>query len=83
LALLTPAQRRRARVLGRALRLGHRVSGCVREILEATSLRVEAGLVRLEIRGTAGIPDSDTLKSRLQDLAKALRVPKAEIVEAC
>lgn len=81
LALLTPAQRRRARILGRALRLGHRLSGCVGEILEGTSLRIEAGLVRLEIRSTAGIPDSDTLKSRLQDLAKALRVPKAEIVE--
>ena len=81
LALLSPAQRRRARILGRALRLGHRLSGCVGEILEATSLHIEAGLVRLEIRSTAGIPDSDTLKSRLQDLAKALRVPKAEIVE--
>jgi exopolyphosphatase / guanosine-5'-triphosphate,3'-diphosphate pyrophosphatase len=82
LASLSPAQRRRARILGRALRLGHRLSGCVSEILEATALHIEAGLVRLEIRGTAGIPDSDTLKSRLQDLAKALRVPKAEIVEA-
>jgi exopolyphosphatase/guanosine-5'-triphosphate,3'-diphosphate pyrophosphatase len=80
LALLSPAQRR-ARILGRALRLGHRLSGCVGEILEATSLHIEAGLVRLEIRSSAGIPDSDTLKSRLQDLAKALRVPKAEIVE--
>jgi exopolyphosphatase/guanosine-5'-triphosphate,3'-diphosphate pyrophosphatase len=56
LALLSPAQRRRARILGRALRLGHRLSGCVGEILEATSLHIEAGLVRLEIRSTAGTP---------------------------
>ena len=81
LALLSSAQRRRARILGRALRLGHRLSGCVGEILEATALQIEAGRVRLEIRSTAGIPDSDTLRSRLQDLAKALRVAKAEIVE--
>jgi hypothetical protein len=68
-------------VLGRTLRLAHRLSGCVGAILETASLRVEAGLVRLEIRSTEGIPDSDTLKARLQDLAKALRVPDAEIVE--
>ncbi len=80
-ALLSAAQRRRARILGRALRLGHRVSGCVGEILEATALHIGAGGVRLEIRSTAGIPDSDTLRSRLQDLAKALRVAKAEITE--
>jgi exopolyphosphatase/guanosine-5'-triphosphate,3'-diphosphate pyrophosphatase len=81
LALLSAAQRRRARVLGRALRLAHRLSGCVGAILESTALHVEAGGVRLEIRRVEGIPDSDTLKSRLQDLAKALRVPQAEIVE--
>jgi exopolyphosphatase/guanosine-5'-triphosphate,3'-diphosphate pyrophosphatase len=80
LDLLSPAQRRRARVLGRTLRLGHRLSGCVGEILETAKLHVTAGVVRLEIRHTAGIPDSDALKSRLQDLAKALRVPEAEII---
>ena len=80
LALLSTAQRRRARVLGRSLRLAHRLSGCVGGILETASLHVEASQVRLEIRSAAGIPDSDTLKSRLQDLAKALRVPNA-IVE--
>ena len=37
--------------------------------------------MRLEVRSTEGIPDSDTLKSRLQDLAKALRVTNTEIVE--
>lgn len=82
LALLSPAQLRRARILGRALRLGHRLSGCVSEILEAASLRVEAGAVRLEVRAGAGIPDSETLRSRLQDLARVLRVPKAEVVVA-
>jgi exopolyphosphatase/guanosine-5'-triphosphate,3'-diphosphate pyrophosphatase len=81
LALLPSAQRRRARVLGRTLRLAHRLSGCVGAILETASLHVEARQVRLEIRSSAGIPDSDSLRSRLQDLAKALRVPDAEIVE--
>jgi exopolyphosphatase/guanosine-5'-triphosphate,3'-diphosphate pyrophosphatase len=80
-ALLSSAQRRRARVLGRTLRLAHRLSGCVGAILETASLQFEAGTVRLEVRHTEGIPDSDTLKSRLQDLAKALRVPNAEVVE--
>jgi exopolyphosphatase/guanosine-5'-triphosphate,3'-diphosphate pyrophosphatase len=82
LDLISSAQRRRARVLGRTLRLGHRLSGCVGEILEAAELHIDAGAVRLEIRHTAGIPDSDTLNSRLQDLAKALRVTNAEIVQA-
>jgi exopolyphosphatase/guanosine-5'-triphosphate,3'-diphosphate pyrophosphatase len=81
LGLLSSAQRRRARVLGRALRLAHRLSGCVGPILETASLQIEAGLVRLEIKSSAGIPDSDTMKSRLHDLAKALRLPNAEIVE--
>jgi exopolyphosphatase / guanosine-5'-triphosphate,3'-diphosphate pyrophosphatase len=81
LSLLSSAQRRRARVLGRTLRLAHRLSGCVGSLLETASLKIEAGAVCLEIKSTAGIPDSETLKSRLLDLAKALRVPNAEIVE--
>jgi len=81
LALLSPAQRRRARILGRTLRLAHGLSGCVASILEAASLHIEAGLVRLDLASSAGTPDNETLKSRLQDLAKALRVSKAEIVQ--
>lgn len=81
LALLSAAQRRRARILGRTLRLAHRLSGCVASILEAASLHIEAGLVRLEVESAAGTPDNESLKSRLQELAKALRVSKAEIVQ--
>jgi exopolyphosphatase / guanosine-5'-triphosphate,3'-diphosphate pyrophosphatase len=81
LDLLSATQRRRARVLGCTLRLAHRLSGCVGAILETASLQIGSDLVRLEIRSGAGIPDSDTLRSRLADLAKALRVPDAEIVE--
>jgi exopolyphosphatase/guanosine-5'-triphosphate,3'-diphosphate pyrophosphatase len=81
LDLLSPEQRRHARVLGCTLRLAHRLSGCVGAILETASLHVDAGRVRLEIESSAGIPDSDTLRSRLSDLAKALRAPNAEIVE--
>jgi exopolyphosphatase/guanosine-5'-triphosphate,3'-diphosphate pyrophosphatase len=81
LDLLPPAQRRSARVLGRTLRLAHRLSGCVAAILETASLHLDDARVRLEIRSRAGIPDSDTLKSRLQDLARALRVADAEVVE--
>ena len=76
LALLSAAQRRRARVLGRTLRLAHRLSGCVGGMLETASLHVEAGLVRLEIRSSAGIPDSDTLKSRLRGPRQG--APRAE-----
>lgn len=82
LALLSPALRRRARILGRTLRLAHRLSGCVPRILETAALRIDAGLVRLEVQGSAGIPDSETLRSRLQDLARALGVANAEIVLA-
>ena len=72
---------RRAEILGRALLLGHRFSASVPEILDQASLRFDIGVVRLEIRGDAPIPDSDAVQMRLRQLAKVCGVEQADIVQ--
>jgi exopolyphosphatase / guanosine-5'-triphosphate,3'-diphosphate pyrophosphatase len=79
--LLTSAERRRARVLGRALLLGYRVSGGVPEILAGARLRIGADCVRLEVGKAARVPDSEVVMSRLKLLAKAAGLRRSEIVE--
>ena len=63
------------------LLLGHRFSASVPEILDQASLRFDIGVVRLEVRGNAPIPDSDAVQMRLRQLAKACGVEQAEIVQ--
>jgi len=79
--LLSDNQIRRAEILGHALLLGHRFSACVPEILEQGRLRVEADAVRLEVLKSSRAPDSDTVTTRLQKLAKSTGVENAEIIE--
>ena len=80
--LLSPAELRRAEILGRALLLGHRFSASVPEILEHARLRIDADAVRLEVVNPASVPDSDAVQARLRQLAKATGVEGAEIVAA-
>ncbi len=68
--ILTPSEVRKAEFLGRALLLGHRFSASVPEILQHARLRVESDTVRLEIKETSDVPDSDAVKTRLSQLAK-------------
>lgn len=77
--LLTPAQLRRARILGRALLLGHRFSGSVPEILDSARLRIGADAVCVEVHSTESVPDSDAVRARLKQLAKAVGVQRTEI----
>ena len=81
IGLLSPATRRRAEILGRAMLVAYRVSGSVPEILGQARLQVEPGTVRLEVGPAARIPDSEVVADRLRLLAAAVGVRNAEIVE--
>ncbi|MFO1105317.1 MAG: Ppx/GppA family phosphatase [Amaricoccus sp.] len=80
--LLSPAQLRRAEILGRVLLLGHRFSASVPEILDQVRLRIGADAVRLEVLDAGRVPDSDAVQIRLRQLARVAGVDGAEIVEA-
>ncbi len=80
--LLSESELRRAEILGRVLLLGHRFSASVPEILDQAQLRITATAVRLEVRKSARIPDSDAVQSRLRQLARVCGVENAEIAPA-
>ena len=79
--LLSARTRRNARILGRAMLLGYRVSGGVPEILQSTRLRILPDRVLLEVSKAGRVPDSEVVNSRLQLLAHAAGVRRTEIVE--
>jgi exopolyphosphatase/guanosine-5'-triphosphate,3'-diphosphate pyrophosphatase len=79
-ALLTPAQLRRAEVLGRVLLLGHRFSASVPEILAGARVRLAADAVRLEVTHPEHMPDSEAVQARLKQLARVCEVESAEVV---
>lgn len=78
--MLTPHQRHRAQILGRGMLLGHRFSGSVPEILDASRIRIERDRVCLQVNDTESVPDSEAVRSRLRSLAKVIGVPRSEIV---
>ncbi|MGO4872623.1 MAG: exopolyphosphatase [Roseiarcus sp.] len=80
IGLLTPATRRRAQILGRALLLAYRFSGVVPAVLASARLRVEPDRVRLEVAAIARAPDSEVVAERLKLLADAIGVRRSEIV---
>ncbi|MGD0639876.1 MAG: Ppx/GppA phosphatase family protein [Roseiarcus sp.] len=79
-SLLTPAMRRRAQILGRAILLAYRFSGVVPAVLASARLRIEPDRVRLEVGAAARAPDSEVVGDRLKLLATAIGVRRAEIV---
>ena len=81
LAMLSSAQLRQAKIMGRTMLLGYRFSGSVPEILALARLRIEADLVRLEVDERANVPDSDAVRVRMKQLAKTIGVPRGELVE--
>ena len=82
IGLLPPALRRRAQVLGRIFLLGYRLSGSVPEILASAHLQIDDRKVRLHVRPTARVPESEVVADRLRLLANAAGVRRTEIVEA-
>jgi exopolyphosphatase/guanosine-5'-triphosphate,3'-diphosphate pyrophosphatase len=81
MAVLSPALRRRALILGRVLLLGYRLAGSVPEILAGARLRIEAGAVRLEVSRAARVPDSEVVGDRMRLVAGALGVRQTFVVE--
>lgn len=78
-AVLPEAARDRANVLGRAMQLGYRISGSVPEILDRARLVPGEDRVEVRIDGAATVPDSDTVQTRLGQLAKAMGVAEARL----
>jgi exopolyphosphatase/guanosine-5'-triphosphate,3'-diphosphate pyrophosphatase len=78
--LLTPAMRRRAQILGRAILLAYRFSGGAPAVLASARLRIEPDCVRLEVGAAARAPDSEVVGDRLKLLASAIGVRRSEIV---
>ncbi|MGI9508097.1 MAG: hypothetical protein ACR2QJ_01955 [Geminicoccaceae bacterium] len=81
IGLLTSHQCHRAQILGRSMLLGHRFSGSVPEILDASRINIEQDRVSLEVSDTESVPDSDAVRSRLRSLAKVIGVHRSEIVK--
>ena len=79
--LLTPADRRKAQILGRAILLAYRFSGGVPAVLESARLRIEPDRVRLEVAAAARAPDSEVVSERLRLLASAIGVKRSEVVD--
>lgn len=82
ISLLTPEMRRRAQLLGRVLLLGYRLAGSVPKILSGAALQINDEKVRLSVRPTARVPESEVIADRLRLLASAAGVRRTEIVEA-
>jgi exopolyphosphatase/guanosine-5'-triphosphate,3'-diphosphate pyrophosphatase len=81
IGMLSPATRRRAQILGRAILLAYRLSGSVSEVLAGSRLSVERNCLRLEVDGAAGVPDSEVVGSRLKLLAAAMDMRRFEVTE--
>jgi exopolyphosphatase/guanosine-5'-triphosphate,3'-diphosphate pyrophosphatase len=82
ISLLKPDARYRAQLLGRVLLLGYRLAGGVPEILTTASLQINAKTVRLSVKSTARVPESEVVTDRLRLVASAAGVRRIEIVEA-
>ncbi len=79
--LLTPSERRRAQILGRAILLAYRFSGGVPAVLKSAQLRIDPNCVRLEVTTAARAPDSEVVSERLKLLASAIGVKRSEVVD--
>lgn len=77
--LLTESLLRKAVILGRALSLGYRLSGSVPGILAGSRLLVRPGAVSLEVTDSDSVPDSDAVRTRLRQFARAAGLNRAEI----
>jgi len=82
ITLLRPERVRRAQILGRTLLLGYRLAGGVPEILAAADLDIDDKRMRLTVRPTARVPESEVVADRLKLLANAAGVRRTEIIEA-
>lgn len=81
LKLLSPAERRRAEILGRSLLVAYRFSGGTPTVLANSRLSIGSNRLRLEVGRSARVPDSEAVSERLALLAAAAGVKFSEITE--
>jgi len=79
--LIGESARRRARILGSALRLAYRFSGASRAVLNGTRLKFSGDKLVLEIAPAARAPDSEVVAERLKWLANAMGLRGAAVEE--
>jgi exopolyphosphatase/guanosine-5'-triphosphate,3'-diphosphate pyrophosphatase len=80
IGLISPAQQRRAQILGRAIQLAYRFSGVVPAMLASARLQLDQDCVRLEVSSAARAPDSEVVMDRLRWLAAAVGSKRTELV---
>ncbi|MGI3901141.1 MAG: hypothetical protein ACRYGP_03085 [Janthinobacterium lividum] len=79
--LLSRVERRRARILGRAMTLAYRLSAGVPDLLAKSRLVVGRDRLILEVGRAARVPDSEVVADRLEALATAIGVDRHSIRE--
>ncbi len=79
--LIGDGARRRARILGSALRLAYRFSGVSQAVLESAHLKTEGDRLVLEVAPAARAPDSEVVTERLKWLANAMGLRGGVVVE--
>ncbi len=70
--LIGEGAKRRARILGSALRLAYRFSGGSQAVLAGARLKTEGDRLVLEVAPAARAPDSEVVAERLKWLANAM-----------
>jgi exopolyphosphatase/guanosine-5'-triphosphate,3'-diphosphate pyrophosphatase len=70
--LIGEGAKRRARILGCALRLAYRFSGASQAVLSSAGLKIDGDRLVLEIAPAARAPDSEVVAERLKWLAGAM-----------
>lgn len=81
LKMISDDERRRARILGCAMRLAYRFSGASPEILAGAQLYVVEDQLVLEIAPAARAPDSEVVVERMRWLTNAMGLKGASICE--
>jgi exopolyphosphatase/guanosine-5'-triphosphate,3'-diphosphate pyrophosphatase len=78
--LITGKNRKRARVLGLAVRLAYTLSAGTRELLHKTALELDEDALRLRLPGDGSVPQGEAVERRFAALAAAIGVKQSEIV---
>jgi exopolyphosphatase/guanosine-5'-triphosphate,3'-diphosphate pyrophosphatase len=79
--LISDGAKRRARILGSALRLAYRFSGASAGVLAGARLRTQGDRLALEVAPSSRAPDSEVVAERLKWLAAAMGLKAGGVEE--
>jgi exopolyphosphatase/guanosine-5'-triphosphate,3'-diphosphate pyrophosphatase len=80
LALLDEAQRRRAQLVGLALRLAYSLSGATPVLLARTRLSLSADALRLHLPGDGSVLSGEAVERRLEALGRTMELATAVVI---